>query len=505
MPDYPVLLQAHPECRPWQVRLFGLTLGLVTGADFVAVSMMGVAGGAIQGGVSAAPQEYLWALTSFAVGAVLVNLLLGRFATLISYRRYTEWALLLFMAGSVGSALSEGIVSLALARLLQGLGGGGLFTASRILLQLVAQPKERKPLMYGFLLGLFSLSGLSPWLSALLVEDWGWQAIFWLQAAFVPVLLLLVRLSYPLHAGAPTRAQAGELDWVAVAALGVGALLVLHTLEDLRFLRFSARPGMWLALLGGLALLGLAWWRLHTHPDPWLRLHAVLRRRYLTGLAFYALYYLCNGVWSYLLSTLLQRGLGFDFLTTGGVITLGSMVTVLMALVYLYASRWLSRRHHLLAGGFALLLLCCVYLSHVAMPGVALSSLLPAILLHGLVPILSVLQIAAMTYAEVQVEDFAHAYQLKNILRELAGALGTGLATLQLQAGEAQARLSLLERLDAITLQQDGVVPGPASLAHLSAQVTQQAVLIACDHAFLALALLSALAMLIALWQRDLR
>ncbi|RMC95967.1 MFS transporter [Aquitalea palustris] len=505
MNAYPVLLQAHPECRPWQVRLFGLTLGLVTGADFVAVSMMGVAGAAIQGGVAAAPQEYLWALTSFAVGAVLVNLLLGRFATLISYRRYTQWALLLFMAGSVGCALAEDITSLALARLLQGLGGGGLFTASRILLQLVAQPKERKPLMYGFLLGLFSLSGISPWLSALLVEDWGWQAIFWLQAAFVPVLLLLVQLSYPRHAGAPTRAQAGELDWVAVAAVGLGALLVLHTLEDLRFLRFAARPGMWLALLGGALLLGLAWRRSHTHPDPWLQLHALLRRRYLMGLAFYVLYYLCNGIWSYLLSSLLQRGLGFDFVTTGWAMSMGSMVTVAMALAYLYASRWLTRRHHVLAIGFALLALCCLWLAGAAMPGAALASLLPAILLHGLVPVLSVLQIAAMTYAEVQVEDFAHAYQLKNIMRELAGALGTGLATLQLQAGEAEARLALLGRLDGVTLRQWGEGVDAASLARLSAQVTQQTVLIACDHALLSLAALAGLALLLSLWQRDLR
>ena len=394
--NHTVLLQAHPECRPWQVRLFGLTLGLVTGADFVAVSMMGVAGGAIQGGVAAAPQEYLWALTSFAVGAVLVNLLLGRFATLISYRRYTVWALLLFMAGSAGCALAEGITSLAVARLFQGLGGGGLFTASRILLQLVSQPKERKTLLYGFLLGLFGLSGISPWLSALLVVDWGWQAVFWLQAGMVPPLLLLVRLSYPHHAGTPTRTQVGELDWLSVGALGMGALLVLHTLEDLRLLRFSARPGMWLALLAGVALLLLAWRRSHSHPDPWLKLHAVLRRRYLTGLAFYALYYLCNGIWSYLLSAMLQHGLGFDFVTTGWAMSMGSMVTVVTALLYLYASRWFVRRHHVLAFGFALLLLCCLALSHVAMPGAALSSVLPPILLHGVVPILAVLQIAPM-------------------------------------------------------------------------------------------------------------
>jgi hypothetical protein len=111
-----------------------------------------------------------------------------------------------------------------------------------------------------------------------------------------------------------------------------------------------------------------------------------------------------------------------------------------------------------------------------------------------------VLQIAAMTYAEVQAEDFAHAYQLKNILRELAMAMGTGLAALQLQAEEAVARMSLLDRLDALSLQQWGRV-GSACLARLSAQVTQQAVLIACDHALLALALLAGLAMVIALWQ----
>jgi hypothetical protein len=127
---------------------------------------------------------------------------------------------------------------------------------------------------------------------------------------------------------------------------------------------------MWLALLAGVALLLLAWRRSHT-PGPWLQLHAVLRRRYLMGLAFYALYYLCNGIWSYLLSAMLQHGLGFDFVTTGWAMSMGSLVTVLMAMSYLYASRWLTRRHHVLALGFGLLLLCCVWLSQVAMPGAA--------------------------------------------------------------------------------------------------------------------------------------
>ena len=42
-------------------------------------------------------------------------------------------------------------------------------------------------------------------------------------------------------------------------------------------------------------------------------------------------------------------------------------------------------------------------------------------------------------------------------------------------------------------------------LVRLSAQMTQQAMLIACDHALLSLAMLAGLAMVMALWQRDLR
>ncbi|WP_280954859.1 hypothetical protein [Paludibacterium denitrificans] len=34
-----VLLSAHPGYPPWQVYLFGLTLGLVTGMDFIASGM----------------------------------------------------------------------------------------------------------------------------------------------------------------------------------------------------------------------------------------------------------------------------------------------------------------------------------------------------------------------------------------------------------------------------------------------------------------------------------
>ncbi len=501
----PPLLCAHPECPAWQVHLFGLTLGLVTGADFVAVGMMGVASDTIRGGIGATPQEFLWSLTTFAVGAIVVNLLLGKVANRISYRRYTLLALLVFMAGSLASALADSINQLAAARLLQGLGGGGLFTASRILLQIVAAPKERKPLLRGFLAGCFGLSALSPWLSALVVRSWGWQAIFVLQAAYAPALMALVWLSYPRHAGAASRQSVGELDWLSVVALGGGALLILHVLEDVRLLRFAAEPDLALWLLAGIVLVALAVWRIFNHADPWLDLGKLTGRRYLTGLGFYGVYYVFNGMWTTQVASLLQKGLGFDSITSGGLLSVGAAITVVTALLYLSIAQYFrQRRHQLLAMGFALLLLSCLMLAHAAMPGAALESLVPAIALHGLVPVLGVMQIAALTYQDLTVEDFAHAYQLKNILRELAGALGTGIAVLQWQGEAAQANSYLVERMDAAHLLDAGLQADEATLMRLAADVSQQAALIASDHVLISLAVGAGICMLLALRQRTL-
>ncbi|WP_189535043.1 MFS transporter [Paludibacterium paludis] len=501
-PSRPVLLRAHPECPPWQVHLFGLTLGLVTGADFVAVGMMGFAGGAIQGGLGATQQEFLWTLSAFASGAIVANLLLGRIATAIGYRRYTQWALRVFMLGSLACALADSITALSVARGLQGLGGGGLFSASRILLQLVSRPDERKRLMRGFLGGCFALSALSPWLSALLAEHVGWQAIFLLQAAYAPCLMLLVHLVYPRHSGTPTRLEAGSLDWAAVLALGVGSLMVLHVLEDVRLLRFAAEPALAGWLVTGLLSIAYAGVRLLGHRHPWLDLGRLAGRRYLTGLALYTAYYLFSGVWSAVLAALLMRGLGFDFATSAMVFTLGGLITVGASQLYLAYSRWLANRRALLVAGWLTLSASAWWLARSAMPGADLAALMPAILLHGLVPVLSVFQIGALTYLDLGAADYAHAYQLKNMLRELAGAVGTGFACLQMQDYEAQARHALIRGLDDGALARAGLTADMPALARIAEEIARQAVLLACDHTLRGLAAMAGAMTLAVAWQR---
>ncbi|NAW01326.1 MFS transporter, partial [Salmonella sp. hn-h4] len=78
---------------------------------------------------------------------------------------------------------SNNIGELVIGRTIQGLGAGGLFSASRILVQLTAEPDERIPPMLMFSVGLFGLTTIAPWICAEVLEYSEWRVIFWIELA----------------------------------------------------------------------------------------------------------------------------------------------------------------------------------------------------------------------------------------------------------------------------------------------------------------------------------
>lgn len=204
------MLGKHPDLSRAQVCLFAFTLGCAAGVDFVASAMMGVAGTHIRGGIHASPEDFLWSLTSYAAAATVANLVLRRIAQDISYRGYTLLGLAIATVGAALCAVCNTPLELSLARAVQGLGAGGLFTASRIIIQLAAAREERRPLFLGFISGGMGLAALAPWISAVLVEDASWRMIFVVQAGMSAAAMLLVLASYrPGQPLAPVRRGIG--------------------------------------------------------------------------------------------------------------------------------------------------------------------------------------------------------------------------------------------------------------------------------------------------------
>lgn len=499
------LLSSHPELSAVRVYLIGLALGCSTGVDFWASAMMGVAGTHIRGGVHASPEDFLWAMTSYAAAAVVANLMLRRLAHDISYRGFTVTGLAIAAAGAVLCALSRNPLELALARAVQGFGAGGLFAASRIIIQLVAARQERLPLFIGFNAGSMGLPAAAPWITAQLVENADWQMIFVVQAAIALVTLVFVLTTYPPRLTAtlsPWDVEYHAMDWATVILFGAGALVLLHGLGDLRFYELASSPSVALTPIIGVMLFVLGFFYLFRHPDPWLNPMLLLGRRFLVGLAFYALYYFLSGLWTYVISTMLQSGLGFTFQTTGTVLSATSLLGFGAAAIFTIWGTALPGARRYIALGYLIFAFAAWLLAQRMMPGASIAVILPVLALQSLTLPFILMLVAGLTWAEFTVEDFAHGYQFKNVVRQIASAAGTGMASLWLQYEQVMARTHLVAKVTPYDLK--GVIE-PSELVRLSRLIDQQATLIGTGNLLALLAFACAVIAMVAGLQRVLK
>src|SRR5262245_53173830 len=123
-------------------------------------------------------EHVAWVVVAYLVATTTVAPVYGRLGDHFGRRRLMFVALGVFMAASVLCALSQSIAMLVVARVLQGLGGGGLMTLSQALIGETVPPRERARYQ-GYLAAVAVASNtLGPVLGGFLTEHLGWQSIF---------------------------------------------------------------------------------------------------------------------------------------------------------------------------------------------------------------------------------------------------------------------------------------------------------------------------------------
>jgi len=453
-------------------RFLGPIMGLVTAADFVSSLSVLMASAEIRGGLNASPTDFVAILTAYAAASMLILPLIERLSRRWHYRDLMAWGLALFIAGALWAALSENVASVIAARVLQGVGGGGLFTMSRVYLQLAVPAAARPAHLKGYIFGLLGSTAPMSWLTTALVQAWNWQAVFLLQAAFALVVLIVLLLT--VRSERHTPRSLGDMDWLMVLAFGLGALLLLHGLEDLELMLLGAQQ--MLLFVGAASALLFALYRLRRHRDPLLDIGVVNGRRYLVGLGFYGLYYLINGATSFIYPRLFESGVGLPLEATGLLISFSSCITVALLPVYFWLAPHLGQRRKVIAAGFAIAAIALFWMSFKITSSTPFAQLLGPMALKGVFPILGVIQIAGLTYREVPHENFAHAYALKNIVRQLANTFAAGVASQSWQRFAAQYRTVLIERVNPFDPRFVGSAwsHSAAGLAQLSEEIERQ-------------------------------
>lgn len=133
-----------------------------------------------------------WVIAGYLIAAAIAAPVYGRLGDAFGRRRMLVIALTIAITGSALCALSLSIEMLIAARLIQGVGGGGLVTLSHALIGQSVAPRDRARYQGYIATIAVTASSVGPVVGGLLTQNFGWQSIFVFNLPFLALGMALV-------------------------------------------------------------------------------------------------------------------------------------------------------------------------------------------------------------------------------------------------------------------------------------------------------------------------
>ncbi len=206
-----------------------------------------------------------WIVTAYLLASTAVTPLYGKLSDIHGRRIMLLIAIATFSLGSLACAVAPTMVTLALARGLQGIGGGGLIALAQTIIGDIMSPKERARYQV-YIASVFVASSVAgPLLGGFFAQHLHWSYIFWIN---LPIGLLAFALTNGKLKLLPRHERRHRLDYPGAVLLVLSSTSLLLALSwgGVRYPWGSATV---LALLAAAVLLGAGFAaRLLTADEP---------------------------------------------------------------------------------------------------------------------------------------------------------------------------------------------------------------------------------------------
>ncbi|MFZ0041938.1 MAG: MFS transporter [Solirubrobacteraceae bacterium] len=359
-----------------------------------------------------------WVSNAYLLTLSALILLAGSLTDRLGERRVFTAGVAGFGIGSLLCAVSPTVGVLIAARALQGV-SGALLTPAALAIIVAVFPKDERGAAIGKWTawgGIGILAG--PLLGGEIVDVASWRWIFAINIPLVMIALALSRVAVP---GRAQRSSTTKIDWMGAALAAAGLAGVSFGLIEQPVLGWSS-PGVWGALIAGLALLGFfIYYEGHT-SDPMLDLSLFRHRNFSVANAQTFAMYAGIALLGFFVTIYLQQVAGYSALKSG---VTGVVPTVVMFLLSArmgkladrYGPRFfLTVGPLLVAAGFGLMQR---YGTSVSLFG----DVLPALLVFSIGLSFTVAPLTATVLADASEADAGIASAINNAIARTAGLI----------------------------------------------------------------------------------
>ncbi|MGH9608362.1 MAG: DHA2 family efflux MFS transporter permease subunit, partial [Bryobacteraceae bacterium] len=214
-----------PDVNPWLVAAAVILPAFMVVID---TSIATVALPYIAGSLSASTDEASWVLTFFLLSNAVILPASAWFSLRFGRKRYLIASVVVFTVSSFFCGSASSLLMILIARLAQGVGGGGLQPLSQAILMESFPPEKQGLAMAVFGLGVVVAPILGPTLGGWLTLHYSWRWAFYIN---IPVGVIAVMLIMRFIKDPPyiKNANPGKFDSIGfgLLALGLGSLQIM--------------------------------------------------------------------------------------------------------------------------------------------------------------------------------------------------------------------------------------------------------------------------------------